>query len=237
MRIGIIGFGRFGKLAARHLKADFYVVASSRTDRGAEARRMGVAFAPVEDAASQDIVILSVPISAMEATLKRIGPHLKAGATVIDTCSVKEVPVSLMQKHLPEHVRILGTHPLFGPDSAAKTLAGRKIVLCPVRIDERPIAAYLRKKGLEVIVATAEEHDRAIAHSLNFVHLIGRAMIELGVGPQDIDTVGYNALLKILNSVQNDSMELFRDMNKYNRFAAGIRKRLIRTLQGIDESL
>ena len=35
-----------------------------------------------------------------------------------------------MQELLPQDVSILATHPIFGPDSAADSLKGRKIALC-----------------------------------------------------------------------------------------------------------
>ena len=130
--IALIGYGRFGRLAARYLSRDFRVrIADSRkgerVDRGAQR-------VSLEEAASKPIVILAVPISQLRAVLAEIAPSLQPGTLVIDVCSVKEQPVRWMRSLLPRSVSILGTHPLFGPDSAARGLKGHTIALCPVRI-------------------------------------------------------------------------------------------------------
>ena len=76
---------------------------------------------------------------------------------------------------LPHTVSILATHPMFGPDSAADSLQDRKICLCRVRVPEKQynrIKTYLTSKGLIVIEATAQEHDKQIATSLSLTHFM-----------------------------------------------------------------
>ena len=138
-----------------------------------------------------DAVILSVPISAFKQTLSKIGPMLKPDTLVADVCSVKEYPVRWMREQLPETVSILATHPMFGPDSAAESLKNSKIVLCKERIDDRlynRIKHYLESRGLIVIEASPDEHDRQIAVSLALTHFIGRSLSEFGAEALDIDT-------------------------------------------------
>ena len=76
---------------------------------------------------SSDIVILSVPISEMERVCREMIPHIREGQLFVDTCSVKTKPLGLMEELFPENVQILGTHPLFGPDSGKDGIAGFKI--------------------------------------------------------------------------------------------------------------
>ena len=93
-------------------------------------------------------------------TLKQIAPLLKPGAIVADVCSVKVYPARWMQELLPPSVEILATHPMFGPDSAAKSVAGYKIVLCPERIAPeryRKIKRWLENKGVVTIETTPAE--------------------------------------------------------------------------------
>src|SRR5512136_288369 len=80
---------------------------------------------------ASDLILLAVPISTVEAVCRDMASLLKPGQLVVDTCSVKEKPVRMMLAELPEYVQILGTHPLFGPDSGKKGIAGLKITLCP----------------------------------------------------------------------------------------------------------
>jgi len=74
----------------------------------------------------------SVPINQLERTIINISPYLKPGSIVYDVCSVKEQPCKWMLEQLPSSVSIIGTHPLFGPDSAGSSLKGCKIAICPV---------------------------------------------------------------------------------------------------------
>jgi prephenate dehydrogenase len=220
--IGIIGFGRFGKLASYYLSKDFDVFVHTRADKTSEICQAGARAVSLEEACQQDIVIPCVPISVFKDFLKDVAPLIKPDALVVDVCSVKEYPIRWMKKILPDTVSILATHPMFGPDSASDSLAGRKICLCKVKIPEnqyRKIRSYLASKGLVVIEATAREHDEQIAVSLALTHLIGRTLSESGAAPLDIDTEGYKRLLHILEVVERDTWQLFTDMHHYNNFA------------------
>ncbi len=225
--IGIIGFGRFGKLVSHYLARDFEVFVYNRSDKSSEIARTGAHAASLETVCRQDIVIPCVPISTFRENLKSIAPLLKPHSLVIDVCSVKEYPVQWMLEELPDSVSILATHPMFGPDSAADSLKDRKICLCRVRVPEKQynkIKNYLASKGLIVIEASAREHDEQIATSLSLTHLIGRTLSECGAVPMDIDTEGYKRLLHILEVVERDTWQLFMDMHRYNPYA---RKRRI----------
>ncbi len=239
-RIGIIGFGRFGRLTARYLAGECDVAVATRSDQDAAIVACGARPADFATACRQEIVILCMPISAMRDTLRRAAPILKDDATVVDVCSVKVYPVQWMRELLPRSVSILPTHPMFGPDSAADSLDGRKIVLCPERIAaeryER-IAAWLRQRGLVIIRTTAEEHDRKIAVSLSLTHFIGRSLSAFGARDMDIDTEGYQRLMHILGVVSHDTWQLFEDMHAYNPYAKQTRQAFIDAMGDIHERL
>jgi len=238
--IGIIGFGRFGKLAARYLAEEFEVVVYHRTEKSAEITRAGARAASLETVCRQDIVIPCVPISVFQEVLQDIAPLLRPDALVVDVCSVKEYPVRLMTDILPQTVSILATHPMFGPDSASDSLEGGKICLCEVRIAKkkcRNIKAYLESKGLVVVEATPQEHDEQIATSLSLTHFIGRTLSEYGAKQLDIDTEGYKRLLHILEVVERDTWQLFLDMHHYNVYAKKKRVAFMDVMQDINSRL
>ncbi len=238
--IGVIGFGRFGRLTVDHLSADFPVVVSNRSDKREAIGRAGATPGSLADACGQKIVILCVPISQMQTMLRDIAPLLRPGTLVVDVCSVKVYPVRWMQELLPPHVHILATHPMFGPDSAADSLLGRKMVLCPERIPSgryRRICDYLQAKGLTLISATADAHDRQIAITLSLTHFIGRSLSRFGAPALDIDTEGYKRLRHILGVVENDSWQLFDDMHRYNPYAAEMRRRFTEAMGEIERQL
>lgn len=238
--IGLLGFGRFGELTARHLSKDMAVKVWNRSNKAAAIEAAGAEPVDFETACGQPCVIVCMPISRMVPTLKEMAPKLLPDAVVMDVCSVKTLPAQWMKDHLPETVSILATHPMFGPDSAAHELAGRKIVLCPLRIDDRryqKIAGYLKSKELNVIETSPEDHDRQIAVSLALTHFIGRSLARFGAPELAIDTEGYKRLRHILEVVENDTWQLFEDMNRYNPFADESRKQFLDAVSEINEQL
>ncbi|MFQ5444600.1 MAG: prephenate dehydrogenase/arogenate dehydrogenase family protein [Desulfobacterales bacterium] len=238
--IGIVGFGRFGKLTATYLAEDFDVLVFNRTDKSSEIQKTGARAASLSKVCRQHIVILSVPISTLKEVLKKIAPVLKKDVLIVDVCSVKELPSQWMKDLLPETVSILATHPMFGPDSASESLVNRKIFLSRVRIREKQyqkIKSYLSKKGLNVIESTPKDHDEQIAISLALTHFIGRTLSEFGAGPLSIDTEGYKRLLHILDVVDHDTWQLFYDMNRYNRYAKEKRIAFMEAVKKISERL
>jgi len=240
MKIGIIGFGRFGKLITKYLSEDFEVYVFNRSNKQKEINESNGIPASLEDVCKKDIIIPCIPISQLESTLNRIKNMLKNDSIVIDVCSVKEYPIKIMKEILPGNIKILATHPIFGPDSAAESLKDRKIVLCRFRISDNQyekIKAYLKKKGLIIIETTPEQHDKEIAKSLLLTHFIGQGLIDFGATDLNTDTEGYKRLLNILGMVKNDTKQLFKDMNKYNRFSKKMRKNFIDSLNKIDREL
>jgi prephenate dehydrogenase len=145
-----------------------------------------------------------------------------------------------MKKSLPETVSILATHPIFGPDSAADSLKGRKIFLSPIRIEKKQyqiIKTYLASKELVLIESTPEDHDEQIAISLALTHFIGRSLSEFGAAELNIDSEGYKRLLHILDVVEHDTWQLFYDMHRYNPYAKEKRAAFMQAMQKIDHRL
>ncbi len=234
--VGILGLGRFGRMAYEHLRA-----LSPRVWTPDASKLAGLQGASsFEVAAAADVVVLTVAISAMEETCTRLAPLLRPGQIVVDTCSVKVDPVEVMKSRLPENVQILGTHPLFGPDSGRDGITGLKIVLCPVRIDTVAydrIREFLRALGLLVIEATPEEHDRQVARTQAIFHLLAQALGRLGWGGEPIATPGPEAFFRQVLALRHDSFQLFQDMQRRNPFAAEYRERLIEELRRLDAEL
>ncbi len=235
--IGIIGFGRFGKLTAGYLAEDFEVFVYKRTDKSTDIKKTGARKASLKTVCQQKIVILCVPISTFKEVLAEIGPLLKKDVVVVDVCSVKVYPTQWMKAALPETVSILATHPIFGPDSASDSLKKHKIFLSPIRINKKKyqkIKTYLASKKLVLIESTPEDHDEQIAISLALTHYIGRTLSEFGAAPLGIDSEGYKRLLHILEVVEHDTWQLFYDMHRYNPYAQEKRAAFKQAMQKID---
>lgn len=193
-----------------------------------------------EEALSAPLIVLCVPISAMQDTCKRMAPLLREGQIVVDTCSVKKRPLEWMLEHLPESVQVLGTHPLFGPDSGKEAVAGLKIALCPARIEQEAydmILRYLEGLQLVAVEVTPEEHDQQIAKSQAVFHLIAQVMKQMKWASQPISTPGPEAFDRLVRTVQQDTDQLFLDIERENPFAAQWRQRFIQEVVDLDKEL
>ncbi len=220
--IGLLGCGAFGRLIARHLAPFAPVVVHDPTLN--DVPKGLIAGDPAQVAAC-DLVILAVPVDALEAAISSISPHLRPGTVVADVGSVKMRPVQAMLQHLPDHVEIVGTHPLFGPQSAAQGILGHKIAICRVRGNACLTLAALLKQllGLRPIMVSPESHDLEVAVVQGLTHFISKTITRLGPLPHQLTTVSFDPMVEATNMVRNDPPCVFDAIEKDNPFAATAR--------------
>jgi len=229
--IGIIGFGRFGSFLAKILKKSYKVKVYDKIDKSKIAKRIGVVFENLEKVCQQELIILCVPISEMDKVLRKIRNKLKPGTIVMDTCSVKEYPAKLMKKYLLSGTEIVASHPMFGPDSGRYGLKGLQIVFWPLKIKRKnyqKVLEIFKKLGLTIIQTNPKEHDKQTAISLCLVHFVGRILEKMEIPQPAIRTLGFLKLMEVCENVKNDTWQLFRDMQTYNRFAKIWRKKFLK---------
>jgi len=227
-RLGLIGVGAFGLLIVRHLAPYFEIVAHDISDQmGRRTKLFNIKMVNVEQVAQVDVLIIAVPIPNIEDVARRIAPHVRPNLLVLDVASVKEKPAEQLRSILPEYVEIICTHPLFGPQSAQKSIYGMKIVLCPIRTRRlRLVTRFLeRELGLEVVLATPSEHDREIAAIQGLTHLIAKVLVRMEPLPTSLRTNSFDLLMRAVNLVRHDSDELFFAIERENRYAADVRKK------------
>lgn len=238
MTIGIVGFGRFGQLWAQALSSFGQVLVyeeRARPDMG----NPDIRLTSLAEVISADIVFLLVPISEFERSCLMIREWLHPETLLVDCCSVKMHPVSIMNRIFPPEQAMLATHPLFGPNFVARNggLSGGHMVLCPMqeaRARQRHLETLLREMGLIIHVATAEEHDRQMATSQSLLHFLGHGLQVLDLHHQDMATPNFEQLLGLSGMVSSDGWQLFLDMHRYNPYAAEVRKKLLNHLIYLD---
>jgi prephenate dehydrogenase len=239
--IGIIGYGRFGKLLAASLSEDFQILvfdsALSPASLGERIHAVSLSSALVADC-----VFLCVPIVALESVVREIAPFLPEGTPVLDVCSVKLHPARVMREHLRARAPILPTHPMFGPISAKDGWTNLPFVLCPeddATPDEIALlefwSAYIAtKQNARVITMSADEHDRTTAYNLCLTQLLGRVLGNIGIQASPIDAQSFKHLLSMKDMSYSDSMELLIGMHRYNPYSAEMRGRLRGELEHIE---
>ena len=214
-KIGIIGYGRFGKVLYDLLLKTFDVLVYDFNKSLKD-----IELSSLEEVLDCSLVFVAVPISLFEGCIKEISKFNLYNTTILDVCSVKVYPVKIMEKNLAEHVGIIGTHPHFGPDSYTP-FRELKITLCPIRdINNRilEVREIFESLSIGVTQMTPDEHDRIAASSQGITHFIGRVLKEAGVRSTKINTLGFNELLGVIEQTCNDSWDLFRDLQKYNPY-------------------
>jgi len=138
----------------------------------------------VEDA---DLVVLCVPVGAMEAVAKEISPFLKPGATVSDVGSVKATVIEAVGPHIPEGVHFIPAHPLAGTEHSgprsgfAELFDNRYTILVPAEGSDPQAVARLTEfwTGIGALTETmdAEHHDLVLAVTSHTPHLIAYTMV------------------------------------------------------------
>ena len=87
--IGIVGFGKFGTLAAVILKkygqVSVYHYKDNKKIRE-KTKKAGVKLVGLVTAMKSEVVILAVPISKTEEMIKNIAPLAKEGSLIVDIC-------------------------------------------------------------------------------------------------------------------------------------------------------
>jgi len=238
--VGIIGFGAFGQLIARHIRPHFRLCAYDPAP-GLQpiADEHGVALTSLEGAASCAVVVLATPVGRLQAIVDAVAPHIQPGSLVLDVGSVKLGPADIMKRGLPEHAGIVATHPLFGPQSARNGIAGLKIAVCPVQGRGcYRLAAYLRQQlGLKVIMTTPEDHDREAATVQGLTHLIARVLVQMEPLPKRMTTKSFDLLLEAVNMVRHDAPEVFEAIERANPYAIGVRRRFLELASALNSEL
>ncbi len=166
-------------------------------------------------------------------------PMVKPGALVIDVASVKTGPAKLMQDILPAHADIIGTHPLFGPQSGKNGIEGLNIAVCSIRGDRTDgVCRFLSDNlKLNVMRATPEEHDRELAYVQGLTHLLSRVIVSLDLPKFRFTTKTFDYMQKMVDMVRHDSDELFLAIAKENPFSDEAKKAFFDAAHKLEDKL
>jgi prephenate dehydrogenase len=195
-QLGVIGCGLMGGSFALALKRAGlvkrvvgYSKSPSTTER---ARQMGVIDVAAPSAllavSGADIVLLAVPVSATEATLKAIRHLVSKDMLIMDVGSTKRDVIDAARRVLRDHVgSFVPCHPITGKEVSgvehadADLYGGKQVILTPV---ERTQVVQLRKAvqvweglGCKVEQMSPDAHDAAFAAVSHLPHLLAFAFM------------------------------------------------------------
>lgn len=195
-QLGLIGCGLMGgsfALALRRAGLVQHVVGYSKSPATLKrARELGVidAQAPstLQAVSGADIVLLAVPVSATESTLKSIRHLITRDMLVMDVGSTKQDVVQAARRVLKDELgSFVPCHPIAGKEQAgvdhadADLYRDRTVILTPI---ERTLVAQLeraqmvwRAVGARLHTMSPQAHDQALASVSHLPHLLAFAYI------------------------------------------------------------
>lgn len=196
-RLCIIGVGLIGGSLARALKQVGEVgevVGCGRGEMNLQAAvRLGVVDRydtdPARAVAGADVVVVAVPLGAMEAVLRAIVPHLKPDTVVTDVGSAKASVVADVERvygRIPSH--FVPGHPIAGTEqsgveaSFATLFQRRRVILTPLAETAAAAHHLVRRMweltGAEVVDMGVRHHDAVLAATSHLPHLLAYALVD-----------------------------------------------------------
>lgn len=140
-----------------------------------------------EAAKGADLIVLCVPVGAMETVAREVSPVLRPGATVSDVGSVKRTVIDAVGPYIPDGVHFIAAHPLAGTEHSgprsgfAELFDNRFCILVPAEGTERAavdrLADFWRGMGAQIDEMDAEHHDLVLAVTSHTPHLIAYTMV------------------------------------------------------------
>jgi prephenate dehydrogenase len=201
-QLGLIGCGLMGgsfALAMKRAGLVKRVVGYSKSPSTTErARQMGVIDVEAPSAllavSGADIVLLAVPVSATEATLKAIRHLVSKDMLIMDVGSTKRDVIDAARRVLRDNIgAFVPCHPIAGKEASgvdhaeADLYVGKQVVVTPI---ERTLPGHLQRaiqvwEALQCNVTrmTPESHDAAFAAVSHLPHLIAFALVN-GIASQ-----------------------------------------------------
>ncbi|MDJ0979085.1 MAG: prephenate/arogenate dehydrogenase family protein [Erythrobacter sp.] len=211
--VAIIGLGLLGGSIGLAIAQRAPGIVTTGYDRDeavrAAARERGLVGAVCESAAEAvakaDLVILCVPVGAMEAAARAIAEHLPQRAIISDVGSSKKSVIEALSAALPGRT-IIPAHPVAGTEQSgpqagfATLFAGRWCILTPPA-DADPAALealsdFWTKLGARVELMDAEHHDLVLAVTSHIPHLIAFTIVGTASDLEDVtrsEVIKYSA--------------------------------------------
>jgi len=168
-------FARFASLQGAKVKIAGREINKTRT----AAKEIEVEPGTILDAASSDIVILSVPTAETVRVATEIASLMTSGSLLTDISSVKTGISDRVAEKTPKGIEYISLHPLFGPST--DHLHGQTIIAVSYRSGQKwsKLARAFQGSGSKVVTMSAAQHDRAMAYVQGLHHF---ALISLGLG-------------------------------------------------------
>ncbi|MCX8167567.1 MAG: chorismate mutase [Ignisphaera sp.] len=248
-RVVFVGYGGMSRvLAGALVKAGHSVVITGRNLDAAMklARDLGCSCMDIVSALEfGEYVVLALPPEAFRSGyVDEIARYFR-DRIVMDILSSKSwIFNHIENKSLSNNFMYVSTHPLFGP---LTTPIGEKIAVIPSRTGGAVLQRVVNlwySAGLEPIILSLEEHEKAMAIVQVLTHLYLLALSraseklskELGINADRLSTPTYREVRAVLEKLKYMEGVVF-EIQKTNPFSALVRERALEALKDVIEYL
>jgi prephenate dehydrogenase len=116
-----------------------------------------------------DLVLVCVPVQKTPQVVKECTKNMKDGAIIAEISSVKNKTFKALKK-IPNNLRPLCIHPMFGPGASKKVET--RMLLVPVRNEkiEVTIVKEVFENANVIVLPNAKQHDKSIAIVLGLTY-------------------------------------------------------------------
>ncbi|GAB4135316.1 MAG: prephenate/arogenate dehydrogenase family protein [Thermogutta sp.] len=183
--VGLIGASIGQALLRRGLAKRVVGIARRQTTLRAARRVEAVTnttIDPLKGVVDAELVVVCTPPDTVVDLVRRTAQHCPEGTLFTDVASTKAKIVEALDGTLPRGCRFLGSHPLAGSEKTGPSYAdanlfeGRVTILTPTSRtnadDFDVLEAFWSSLGSVVIRMPPEEHDRALAETSHFPHVV-----------------------------------------------------------------
>jgi chorismate mutase/prephenate dehydrogenase len=192
------------------------------TGIGSTVNIVGRSTGSMDDARDSDIVIISVPPSAIGEALKKADAYCKKDALIFDISSIKSPFVEEI-KALAKKRKVCSVHHMFGPSIAS--MLNRNVVICDCGCKEAAAEAadLFDNEGSNIIFTSIERHDQLMAYVLAFAHasniVFFTALKESGIPFSELEKISSTTFRKCLNTcipVSEENAPLYHEIQNLN---------------------
>ena len=242
MKTTVIGLGLIGGSIAKDLRKAGLVTYVMGVDANPVHATKALELALVDEIRSleealpvSDLVIVSIPVGAIQNALPRILDLIPENAVVIDAGSTKSLICEAVRDHAKRR-QFVAAHPIAGTENSGPTAAfeglfkNKMNIICEREKSSRDALALAEKVftalGMKTTFMDSKEHDKHVAYVSHLSHvssfLLGQTVLDIEKDEKNIFTLagsGFASTVRLAKSSPDMWAPIFTQNSMYLRRA------------------
>jgi prephenate dehydrogenase len=207
-RLAIIGVGLIGASLALALKQAGVVKHVVGCGRNRKNLQRGIELGVIDSfttsitevARGADIVVLAIPLGAMEMAFEQIGAGISEKTIITDAGSAKGSVIEVAKKALGDRIRqFVPGHPIAGAEKSgveaglANLYQNRRVILTPIESTDPAAVKIIEKMWIEcgasIEYLDVLHHDKVLAATSHLPHMLAYALVNYLSNLNDHDEI------------------------------------------------